>query len=445
MLRIIETFSGIGSQAQALKNIGVDHEVVATVEWEIGAMFAYDIIHNGPQDLAPYRHHTRESLIEELGRYNLSGDGKVPLTYRALASMNVGQLRAILCTIERNNNFVDINSVKACQLPDADILTYSFPCQDLSVSGHWHHNNGGIDRNANNRSTLLWQIERILKEYVEIDKALPKFLLMENVRNILSDKHRGNFEEWQHFLESLGYVNEVYTLDARNFRVPQNRVRTYMISVLAPNRNTAQLIKAYFLLNSLENVVANEESVRPISDYLRLDYSNETYRQEAIESTPTYTPSREKIFEKNQILAHGNHANDGMWAKTVTTKQDRHPNSGLVAYDDLKLTFANTKYRNLTPRECFLLMGFEEEQYDRLMENNINVASDRKMLSQAKLIRLAGNSIVVQVLEKIFAQMYEIDSTILDVIDQEAIDPNIRHDFQEGKAIKKHDLVLESA
>ena len=165
MLRIIETFSGIGSQVQALKNINIDHKVEAIVEWEIGAMYAYDIMHNGPQDLTPYRHHTKDSLIEILEKYNLSIDGKEPITDRALSIMNVTQLKAILCAIDRNNNFVDIQQVEADKLPDADVLTYSFPCQDLSVSGHWHNTTGGIDRNADNRSTLLWEIERILLGY----------------------------------------------------------------------------------------------------------------------------------------------------------------------------------------------------------------------------------------------------------------------------------------
>ncbi|MFS1007287.1 MULTISPECIES: DNA (cytosine-5-)-methyltransferase [Enterococcus] len=413
MLKIIETFSGIGSQAQALKNIGVEHKVEAIVEWEIGAMFAYDILHNGPQDLTPYRHHTRDSLIQELSKYNLSNDGKVPLSLRSLMAMSVPQLKAILCAIDRSNNLVDITTVSAKDLPDADVLTYSFPCQDLSVSGHWHHNTGGIDRDANNRSTLLWQVERILKEYVEDGRALPIFLLMENVSNILSDKHIKNFNEWCNFLEELGYVNKIYTLDARNFGVPQSRVRTYMVSVYTPSVSKNLEVNAYFFDNDLQQISCDDSDIMPISKFLRLDYSDETYRQEAIESTPTYTPSREKIFENNQILAHGNHANDGMWAKTVTTKQDRHPNSGLVAYGDLKLTDTNTKYRNLTPRECFMLMGFDEESYNILMDNNVSIASDRKILSQSKLIRLAGNSIVVQVLEAIFKQMDEINKIIL--------------------------------
>lgn len=413
MLKVIESFSGIGSQAQALENIGVDFEVVATMEWEIGAMYAYDILHNGPQDLTPYRHHNRDSLIETLSAYNLSNDGKKPLSYRALSSMNLQQMKSILCAIERNNNFVDITTVKGSQLPEADVLTYSFPCQDLSISGHWHHNSGGIDRDANNRSTLLWEVERLLTEYVEIDKELPSFLLMENVSNILSSKHIDNFREWQRFLENLGYVNQVYTLDARNFNVPQSRVRTYMISVLAKNETVARNISQYFEDNNLEKIKRDFSKIRPIRDYLRLDYSNEVYKKEAIQSTPIFTPSRQKIFEQNPILAIGSKAKEGIWARTVTTKQDRNPNSGIIAYGDEKLTEINTHYRNLTARECFLLMGFDEEKYNHLMDSNFKVRSNRNMLNQAKLIQLAGNSIVVQVLEHIFAQINEINEMYL--------------------------------
>lgn len=408
---MIETFSGIGSQAQALKNIGIDYSVVATVEWEIGALYAYDIIHNGPQDLKPYRHHTRESILNIVSKYNLSNDGKQPMTQRGLQALNMSQLKSILIAIGRTNNLVDITSVKATDLPDADLLTYSFPCQDLSKSGHWHRNEGGINRDANNRSTLLWQIERILKEYDEINKPLPNFLLMENVSEILSEKHRDNFREWCEFLESLGYVNQIYTLDASNFGIPQSRIRTYMVSVKSNSVEQTEELTKYFFENNLENYYSSHS--KPLSHYLKLDYSNEVYRNEAIESTPAFTPSRKKILELNKYLAKDNEVFDSKTARTITTKQDRHPNSGIILYDKVTLVEKNKKYRNLTPRECFLLMGFNEKSFDDLMENNIVFENDRKILPNSKLIRLAGNSIVVDVLEKIFEQMIEIDNNIL--------------------------------
>ena len=215
MLRMIETFSGIGSQTQALKNIGLDHKVVAISEWDVNAMYAYDILHNGKQDLSAFRHYTKQDLIDELKEYTLSMDGKNPMSERAISSLSILHLKAILCSIRNNNNLVDITKIHAQDLPEADILTYSFPCQDLSISGYWHNrDSGGIDRDANNKSTLLWQVERILKEYVACERDLPPFLLMENVSNILSPRHIDNFLEWQAFLSSLGYINQVYTLES---------------------------------------------------------------------------------------------------------------------------------------------------------------------------------------------------------------------------------------
>ncbi|WP_268445233.1 DNA (cytosine-5-)-methyltransferase [Abiotrophia defectiva] len=411
---MIETFSGIGSQTQALKNIGLDHKVVAISEWDVNAMYAYDILHNGKQDLSAFRHYTKQDLIDELKEYTLSMDGKNPMSERAISSLSILHLKAILCSIRNNNNLVDITKIHAQDLPEADILTYSFPCQDLSISGYWHNrDSGGIDRDANNKSTLLWQVERILKEYVACERDLPPFLLMENVSNILSPRHIDNFLEWQAFLSSLGYINQVYTLDARNFGVPQSRIRTYMISVLATDAEKRREIEDYFVVNSLEHITCPEKQRKSLADYLKVDYSNDVYRAEAIESTPELTPSREKIFAENLILAEGNQVFENLSARTVTTKQDRNPNSGVIAYGSAVLTEKNPKYRNLTPRECFLLMGFSEEQFDRLTQENITVGRDRTILTVTKLVKMAGNSIVVQVLEAIFRQIRDLHENYL--------------------------------
>ncbi|WP_068620495.1 DNA cytosine methyltransferase [Trichococcus ilyis] len=156
----------------------------------------------------------------------------------------------------------------------------------------------------------------------------------------------------------------------------------------------------------------DDSEIHPIGKFLRLDYSNATYKREAIESTPNYTPSRVKIFETNKILAVDNVSNDTMIANTVTTKQDRNPNSGLIEYRDINLV-NGAKYRNLTPRECFLLMGFNEQSYDLLLENNSLITKSRSILSPSKLYKLAGNSIVVPILEEIFKQIDTIDKKFL--------------------------------
>lgn len=211
-IKIIETFSGIGSQAKAFEKIkkkhpDIEYEVVATVEWEIGALYAYDIIHNGKQDLSIYEKETRDDLVNFLKAFNLSSDGKVPIKESTLKRMPLIQLKAIKYSIERNNNLVDISAVRAEELPDADLLTYSFPCQDLSISSYWHNNFSGIEKGIDNRSGLLWEIERILHEYIDIDKKLPRFLLMENVSAIHGPLHNKNFKLWRKELEKMGYKN----------------------------------------------------------------------------------------------------------------------------------------------------------------------------------------------------------------------------------------------
>lgn len=414
MLSVVELFSGIGSQVEALKNAGIEHRIPAIVEWEVGALYAYDILHNGPQCLKDYRFHTKESLVQELSRYNISTDGKNKISEEAISKMSVAQLKSIFASIERTNNLIDISSVKAEEFPDdVDVLTYSFPCQDLSIASSWHNNFSGIDKNANNRSGLLWQVERLLKEYCNTGKVLPKFLLMENVSSILSKRHIGNFRLWQSFLENLGYINQIYTLNAKNFGIPQSRERTYMISVLVgEDINKRDAVQKHFFGNNLENIQLDDKRICPIGNFLRLDYSNPVYRKEAIESTPNYTPSREKIFETNKILAVDYVASHGMIANTVTTKQDRNPNSGLIEYKNINLV-PGARYRNLTPRECFLLMGFNEKSYDLLLENNPSITKSRSILSSSKLYKLAGNSIVVPVLEQIFKQIDTIDREVL--------------------------------
>lgn len=414
MLNVVETFSGIGAQSEALKRANIPFRVSATVEWELSAIYAYDILHNGPQDLSLYRHHTKESLISELSTHNLSSNGKEPMTEQAFSALSIGQLKAIYHSIKNNNNLVDITNVHADDLEDnVDVLTYSFPCQDLSVSAHWWNNTSGLDRDSGNRSSLLWEVERILQEFSESDKDFPKFLVMENVTAIRSKAHIDNFNVWISFLEDLGYVNQIYNLNASNFGVPQNRNRTYMVSVfVGVDESLKQEIEDYFIFNNLEQVQFEDTEENLIGNYLRLDYTNDVYLQEARLATPNNTDSRKKIYANNIKLATDSTPNNLLIARTITTKQDRNPNSGIIEYKDNPLV-EGTDYRNLTPREAFLLMGFSEESFNNLTINNPSPEVRKSFLTQAKLLKLAGNSIVVDVLSEIFKQIHHIHSQIL--------------------------------
>lgn len=303
----------------------------------------------------------------------------------------------------------------SCDVPDdLDLLTYSFPCQDLSIAGVWHGNMTGIDREAFNRSGMLWEVERILKECVTNNKILPKILLMENVRNIIAPRHMDNFQEWIDYLENIGYYNKIYKLKASNFGIPQNRERIYMISIYIGNSINKKIFLDNYFENNENNLENNENTLTKlikkikIKDIIKNNYENPDYKAEADRSQLNNTTSRIKIVEDNdKILENGKYIKV---LKTITTKQDRNPNSGVIEYK-----FKNKgklQWRYLTARECFIAMGFDEKDYEILMRNNILMAKNKKLFSEGKLIKMAGNSIVVNVLEAIFMQIMDILSVI---------------------------------
>ena len=171
-IRVFEAFSGIGSQSIALKNIGVDYEVVAISEIDKYAIKAYEAIH-----------------------------GKA-------------------------NNLGDISKIDVKDIPEHDLFTYSFPCQDISIAGRQM----SLEEGSGTRSSLLWECKKI------IEHCKPKYLLMENVKNIISKKHKPYFDKWLDYLESLGYVNYWKVLNAKDYGVPQNRERVFVVSILGEHK-----------------------------------------------------------------------------------------------------------------------------------------------------------------------------------------------------------------
>lgn len=101
------------------------------------------------------------------------------------------------------------------------IMTYSFPCTDLSIAGKRE----GMERGSGTRSGLLWEVERLLKE----TKELPNVMIMENVPQVLK---ANGWYEWYEFLENLGYSNFVEVINAKDYGIPQNRERCFMVSIL---------------------------------------------------------------------------------------------------------------------------------------------------------------------------------------------------------------------
>lgn len=125
MYNIVELFSGIGSQAKALKNLGLEINTVGTCEWDVHAIAAYDLIHNSadiPEKIASMN---KVQLLSELKHYTFSNTGKTPLDYDSLRTYSLAALQRLYTSITRNKNFVDVSSLTGDKLPEKiDILTY---------------------------------------------------------------------------------------------------------------------------------------------------------------------------------------------------------------------------------------------------------------------------------------------------------------------------------
>lgn len=408
-MKVVELFAGIGSQRKALENLGLDFEIVNIAEWYIAAILAYDSIHHGVRDLDSIKDLSIDDILKELEKYTFSTDGKKPIKKENLRKLGNEMLRNLYIANRRTNNLVSIDKVKAHELPNGiDLLTYSFPCQDLSNAGAVHGYRKGIDKNVDSRSGLLWQVERLLMTKHLNFEELPRILLMENVSSLLSKRHNENFEMWKDTLKNLGYINEVKLLNASSFGLPQNRQRIFMISVKTNDLSTKLGDSIMQILK--ENIIHNGKEYR-LEDLLKTDYNNNNmYKREADEAQPNNTVSRREIFTNNRFLyGDFNEREVVNECSTITTRQDRHPNAGVIYYPTNKNNF-----RLITAREAFLLMGFTEEDYESIEKSNFYRNRSKKYFTRDKYYILAGNSIAVTVLEAIFNRIDKIYRMIKD-------------------------------
>lgn len=231
-IRLIEFFGGYGSQALALKYLGVDFEHWKLCEWAIKSIKAYKDIHMADDNTDYSKNLTKEQLIEYLNNKGISSNYNDPMFKAQIERLNEMTLRGIYNDIQATHNLVNIQQVKGKDLEITDkdkydyILTYSFPCQDLSLAGK-----GKGMSDTTTRSGMLWEVERILKELKEAD-SLPQVLLMENVPQVHSTDNTPDFNKWQLELSRLGYKNYWEDLIATDYGIPQTRNRCFMISIL---------------------------------------------------------------------------------------------------------------------------------------------------------------------------------------------------------------------
>lgn len=231
-IRLIEFFAGYGATRLAMKYNNMNFESWKIAEWAINSIRAYKDMHYSKDTTDYSANLTRLQLIQMLSKIGVSRDYNEPLTEVQLRRLNDTKLRNIYNNVIASNNLINVMSIKATDLDIKQtnkydyVLTYSFPCQDLSAAGT---RKGASDTST--RSGLLWEVDRILKEAAETGR-LPKVLLMENVTTIHNKTNNPDFIRWQESLASLGYTNVWADLRADNFGIPQTRVRTFMVSIL---------------------------------------------------------------------------------------------------------------------------------------------------------------------------------------------------------------------
>ncbi len=305
-LRVFEAFSGIGSQRMALRNLGIDHEVVGISEIDKWALLSYEAIH-----------------------------GDCP-------------------------NFGDVSKIEPRDLPDMDLFTYSFPCQDLSVAGK----TAGLGEGT--RSGLLYECEKI------IEAKRPKYLLLENVKNLVGKQFKGDFDKWLEYLESLGYTNYWKVMNAKDYGIPQNRERVFVVSILNGENDLFSFEQPYHI----------DQPFRSIQDF--------NFSEKLIVNKP-YT-----IVNKGKIIAEFNDINFEQ-SKRIHSLDNyfqclnaRDRGTDHVLLDDGIV-------RRITLLERWRLMGFSDEDFYKAKQ----VSRDTELAKQA------GNSIVVPVLESIFRSLFK--------------------------------------
>lgn len=377
-IRLIELFGGIGSQAMALRDIGADFIHWRLVEFCKYAVASYNAIH---------------------------GTNFEPTDIKNVKGEDLG--------IVDTQNFTYI-------------LTYSFPCQDLSLAGKQR----GMTKGSGTRSCLLWEVERLLNE----TENLPQVLLMENVPQVHGTKNINDFNLWIDFLKSKGYSNFWQDLNAKDYGVAQNRKRCFMVSILGNEfYEFPQPVKLNKCIKDyLEDEVDEKYYIKSEKAFkLILDLQERGILESA--------PSTACLMNLNKVekvdndvpktlcardykgFGTGFDVQNGVieWQKDNLLLEEKPECINLYDEQGKETSFQDRVYktdkisptittsfrpnyeiekyriRKLTPKECWRLMGFSDEDFEKAAKVNSNT----------QLYKQAGNSIVKDVLMAIFRQM----------------------------------------
>lgn len=425
-VRLIELFAGYGSQALALKYLGIPFSHHRICEWAVKSIQAYKDLHFPSTSCKVEM--TRDEMVDFLHSKGISSDYNKPMTKKEIDKLKTPALKTIVENIKVTNNLVNIQQVKGEDLgiEDTDkyvyILCYSFPCQDLSYLGL---QKGYSD--ASTRSGMVWEVVRILNECKELGE-LPQVLIMENVIAVHDANNISHFARLIRELDALGYRSFWQDMKASDYGVPQIRNRTFMVSLLGnynykfpPAIPLEKKLKdvlekdvddKYYLSDKMvKNALGNAINPNLKDAY---DRSRKMLNKETAYTIMTKVDRR--VGDSNYIVGDG--------SEEIMVKDYLHDNNiePVAVYDyntsdefmgnksrwksgevfttirtmpKNAVVFPSLKMRKLTEKECFRLQGVRDDDSARIMANQTQTSS----------YHLAGDSICVDVLMKIFNRM----------------------------------------
>lgn len=296
------------------------------------------------------------------------------------------------------SNFVPQDITKWDKEIECDLIMHGSPCQDFSIAGK----QAGGDVGSGTRSSLMYETLRI------VDKLKPKYVIWENVKNLLSQKHRHNFDAYLESMEQLGYKNYYQVLNAKNYGIPQNRERVFTISIRADINQNFVFPEPMPLERRLKDMLEDNVGEKYYISKAMMDYFI------GVNQKPSKFPRKERflanINRKNQNIANSvtTHAGSRPSDNFIVASRGRGENNEqhleprfdgvtntLTSVQKDNYLVAQNRIRKLTPKECWRLMGFDDADFDKASKVNSNT----------QLYKQAGNSIVANVLEAVLGEL----------------------------------------
>ena len=327
-INLLSLFSGMGAFEKALENLNIPYNLVNYCEIDKYASKAFSLIHNVPEE----------------------------------------------------KNLVDVTKVDTSKFNEkVDLVTYGFPCQDISIAGKMR---GFVNEQTGEttRSGLFFEALRIIKD------LQPKYAIAENVKNLTGNGFKEEFAIVLKSLEDIGYVNYWKVLNAKDYGIPQNRERVFIVSIRKDIndykfRFPQPIPLKYKLLDLIEDRADSKyylegNRVNILKDMLKKKYN---ITSKVVVDSSIKNP---KIKEVSNCIT----------ARYDAGIQNQESMGGVV----VEANGNDLSVRKFTPKECFRILGFTDKDVDILISNG---------LANTRLYKMAGNSIAVNVLEEIFKKL----------------------------------------